>query len=132
MKIKILNDVKKYVITSTIKKEQLELVKKYRPDALVLKDAEGNDVFGMSYVEGRPCVSKNGVTFGSVNDAGYLLVTGDIPADLPKGVADNKNYVADIVGAAQANIKALETSLPEVIEQIGAARSEIINGIETV
>lgn len=132
MKIKILNDVKKYVITSTIKKEQLELVKKYRPDALVLKDADGNDVFGMSYVEGRPCVSKNGVTFGSVNDAGYLLVTGDIPADLPKGVADNKNYVADIIGAAQANIKALEASLPEVIEQIGAARSEIISGIETV
>ena len=129
MKITIHRDVAKYVLTSTIKKENLELVKKYRPDALKIKDSDGNDIFGMSYVAGKSCISKNGVTFGGVNTDGYAIVTGDIPEKLPEGTPNAGEYVADVVGAALAHVNELESSLPAVVTAIKEQRATLINGI---
>ena len=128
MKITLHRDVLKYVLTSTLKKEDLELVKKYAPNALKIKDSDGNDIFGMSYVEGKPFVSKNGVTFGSANADGFLLVTGDIPAKLPEG-NNAGEYVADIVGAALSSINELEKLLPGVVETIKKERAALIGSI---
>lgn len=129
MKITLHRDVAKYVLTSTIKKEDLELVKKYRPDALKIKDSDGNDIFGMSFVAGKPCISKNGVTFGAVNADGFAIVTGDIPEKLPEGTPNAGEYVADVVGAALAHVNALEASLPEVVATIKTERAALIGGI---
>lgn len=128
MKITLHQDVKKYVLTSTLKKDDLDLVKKYAPDALKIKDKDGNDVFGMSYCENRSSVSKIGVTFGGVNKDGCVIVVGDIPADLPAGTKPGE-YVADVVGAALENINALEAKLPEVVTGIRAQRAELIGSI---
>ena len=127
MKITLHRDVAKYVLTSTIKKEDLELVKKYRPDALKIKDSDGNDIFGMSFVAGKPCISKNGVTFGGTsNEGAYAIVVGDLPATLPAGTATDADYVADIVGAALPYINELEAKLPEVAATIKAEREALI------
>ena len=128
MKITLHRDVEKYVLTSTLRKEDIETVKKYRPDALKIKDSEGNDVFGMSYVAGKPCVSKNGITFGSTNADGFVIVVGDIPANLPAGTSAGE-YVADVVGAALTNINALEESIPAVVAEVKAERDELIGSI---
>ena len=45
MQIKIFKNLKQYTLTSSIKKDDLDLVKKYRPAALKKKDADGNDIF---------------------------------------------------------------------------------------
>lgn len=129
MKITLHRDVLKYVLTSTIKKEDLEIAKKYRPDALKIKDSDGNDVFGMSYVAGKPCVSKNGVTFGAANAEGFVIVTGDIPEKLPEGTTNAGEYVADIVGAAITHINAIEATLPDVVAAVKAERKALIDGI---
>ena len=129
MKITIYGDVKKYVLTSTLKKETLELVKKHRPDALKVKDSEGNDVFGMSYLADKSCVAKNGITFGGVNSAGFAIVTGDIPAKLPDGTTNAAEYVADVVGAALTHINSLEEAIPAVATAIKTERAALINGI---
>lgn len=129
MKITLHRDVAKYVLTSTLKKEDLELVKKHRPDALKIKDSDGNDVFGMSYVAGKSCISKNGVTFGAVNAEGYVIVTGDIPEKLPEGTPNAGEYVADLVGAAMTHIKTLEEKLPTVATAIKTERAALIGGI---
>ena len=127
MKIKVFNDLKKYTLTSTLKAEDIIMLKKYQPDALVIKDADGNSVFGMSYVEGKPSVSKIGVTFGSASHEGELaMVTGDIPT----GTEKVEDYIADQVGAALIHINALEESLPAVITGIKDARKKLIEGIE--
>ena len=129
MKITLHEDVLKYVLTSTLKKEDLDLVKKYRPDALKIKDSEGNDIFGMSYVAGKPCVSKNGATFGATNKDGFAIISGDIPEKLPAENANAGEYVADIVGAALTHINALEKSLPDVVTAIKQERATLIGSI---
>ena len=129
MKITLHRDVLKYVLTSTIKKEDLELVKKYRPDALKIKDNDGNDIFGMSYVAGRPCISKNGITFGAANGDGFAIVTGDIPEKLPDGASNQGEYVADIVGAALTHVNTLESKIPEVVTAIKTERAALIGSI---
>lgn len=129
MTITIHRDVNKYVLTSTIKKADLELAKKYRPDALKVKDSDGNDIFGMSFVAGKPCISKNGVTFGAANADGFAIVTGDIPEKLPEGTPNAGEYVADIVGAALTHINALEAQLPDVVATIKNERAALIGSI---
>ena len=129
MKITIHRDVAKYVLTSTIKKADLELVKKYRPDALKIKDKDGNDIFGMSFVAGKSCVAKNGITFGGVNADGFAIVTGDVPEKLPEGTPSAAEYVADVVGAALAHVNALEKQIPEIVTAIKEERAALIGGI---
>ena len=94
-----------------------------------IKDSDGNDIFGMSFVAGKPCISKNGVTFGAVNADGLAIVTGDIPEKLPEGTPNAGEYVADVVGAALAHVNALEASLPEVVATIKTERAALIGGI---
>lgn len=129
MKITLHNDVAKYVLTSTLKKADIELVKKYRPGALKIKDSDGNEIFGMSYVAGKSCISKNGVTFGGVNADGFAIVTGDIPEKFPEGTPNAGEYVADLVGAAITYVNTLEADLPAVVTAIKNERAALIGGI---
>ena len=129
MQIKFFKNLKQYTLTSSIKKTDIELVKKHRPGALKKKDADGNDIFAMSYVEGKPCISANGITFGTTDvDTGCAMIIGSIPETLPEGTTANE-YIADKVGNALAFVKELETSLPEVVNAIKAERSELIGSI---
>lgn len=128
MKITLHQDVKKFVLTSTLKKADIELVKKYAPDALKIKDKDGNDVFGMSYCADKHGVSKVGVTFGGVNKDGFAIVVGDLPANLPENQKPGE-YVADIVGAAIQNINVLEEAIPAVVTDIKTQRAELIGSI---
>lgn len=130
MQIKIFKDLKKYTLTSSLTKEGIELVKKYRPAALKKKDKDGNDLFAVSYVEGNPCVCSKGVTFGSTaNDGGYAMIVGDLPEKLPEGTTYN-DYVADLVGGAIADIKVFEETIPEVVATIQSERAELIGSFE--
>lgn len=129
MQIKIFKDLQKYTLTSTITKSDIDLVKKYRPTALKKQDADGNDVFAISYVEGKPCVSANGVTFGSAStNGGFAMVTGDLPTNLPTGTTYGE-YIADKVGVALAHINSFEESIPGVVNEITTERNELISGI---
>ena len=62
MKLTITGDA--YALTSAIKVSDIDLLKKYNPDALNVKDKDGKVVFGVSYSEGKPNVAGFGVTFG--------------------------------------------------------------------
>ena len=132
MVIKIFRDLNQYTLTSSIKKEDLDLVKKYRPAALKKKDAEGNDIFGVSYVEGKPFVAANGVTFGSVSaEGGFAMITGTLPESLPANTTAG-DYVADKVGGAITYINEFEASIPEVVAAIKAERAALLGSITTV
>lgn len=129
MTIKTYRDLKKYALTSTLTKEDIELVKKYRPDALKKKDADGNDIFAVSYVEGKPSVSACGVTFGGKTvNGGYAMIEGDLPATLPSGTTYG-DFIADKVGSALPFINEFEATLPAVVESIKADRAGLIGSI---
>lgn len=132
MQIKIFKNLKQYTLTSAIKTSDLELVKKYRPGALKKKDADGNDVFGMSYVEGKPCVAANGITFGSTDvDTGCAMIVGTLPESLPANTTAG-DYIADKVGAALAHVNELEAIIPEIASDIMAERTALIGSIAEV
>lgn len=130
MKVTLFKDVARYALTSTLTKENIDLVKKYRPDALKVKDADGNDVFGISYVEGKNCIAKNGITFGATShDGGFAMVVGDLPETLPAGTPNVNEYVADIVGSALGYLESLENTLPSIAEGIACDRAALIDSI---
>lgn len=126
MTITLNMDAKKYILASSLKKEDIELVKKYRPSALKIQDKDGNDVFAMSYCEGRPYIGKNGITFGSASHEGeYALVVGDLPAG-----EKVEEQIADMVGAALTHINALEKSIPDAVDAIKTERAALIGSIK--
>lgn len=132
MNIKIFRDLKQFTLTSSLKVEDIALVKKYRPGALKKKDADGNDIFAVSYVEGKPCVAPNGITFGATSaEGGFAMITGVIPENLPANTTAG-DYVADKVGSALAYINEFEASIPEVVNAIKTERAQLIGGITVV
>lgn len=129
MQIKIFKNLKHFTLTSSLKKSDIELLKKYRPSALKKRDDDGNDVFAISYVEGRPCLAANGVTFGSADvDEGCAMIVGTIPETLPEGTTA-RDYVADVTGSVISFIKEFETSIPEAVNAIKAEREALIGSI---
>lgn len=132
MTVKIFRDLNEYTLVSSIKKEDIDMVKKYRPAALKKKDADGNDIFAVSYVEGRPCVAANGITFGATSaEGGYAMIAGEIPTDLPANTTAS-DYVADKISAALAFIGEFEKSIPETVAAIKSDRAKVIEGISVV
>ena len=132
MRIQIHRDVKKYTLTSSLTKNDLDLVKKYRPAALKRQDEDGNDIFAMSFCEDRPCVAANGITFGSVSaEGGYAMIVGDLPEKLREGETYGE-FIADKVGAALPFINEFELSIPGVATEIRAERAALIDGIVEV
>lgn len=125
MKITIHNDLKAYVLTSAVKREDLLLVQKYNPKALKVKDKDGNDLFAVGTTGNG--VSAHGISFGSANAEGYAIVTGEIGKLEPGQTAGE--WVADLVGGALEYINRLETTIPEAVAAITASRSELIGSI---
>lgn len=125
MKLSIVGDA--YVLTSTLTVNEVALLKKCSPGELRVKDEDGNDQFAVSYSEGRPCISKFGITFGGTthDEDKFLTVTGMIPA----GTGDCREYLADLVAPAVAYLKLLEERIPTVAERIKAEHDALVAAI---
>ena len=129
MQIKIFKNLKQYTLTSSIKKDDIELAKKYRPGALKKKDTEGNDIFAISYVEGKSCVAPNGITFGAADvDTGCAMIIGTIPEALPANTTAG-DYIADKVGSVLEFVNEFEATIPGVVNAIKTERAALIDSI---
>lgn len=129
MQIKLFRNLKKYTLTSSVKTADIALLKKYNPEALVIKDKEGNVKFAIGYNEGKSSVAPFGITFGSTDVAtGAAMVVGSLPetADTAEKCGD---YVADAVGKALAYVNTLEETIPAAVADVTAARSALIGSI---
>lgn len=120
------------VITSSVKFEDLQLVKKYRKDALTLKGGESGKepVFSIFVKDcGKGDINDNGVVFASATRDEEKLAT--VTMSLPEvGVdADVKKFVADSIGGALANLNALEATLPTVVEEIKTQYNNVLENI---
>lgn len=127
--IKVLG--KSLVIKSAMKKEDLDTIKKYRPDALNLYEGEGDkkDIkFSVLLAKsGNGSVDKYGVAYApDTTDADGLaeatIVLGNVGDDL-------KEFIADTYGAAFKYLNALEDTLPDVIADILADKAAIMDSI---
>lgn len=129
MKLSIVADA--YALTSSIKVSDIILLKKYKPEALRIRDENDNVKFAISYEEGGGCVSSFGITFGGAtrDENGYATITGAIPVVL-KTTSEAKEYVAEIFGSVVANLKKLEESVGTEAQKIKDEKQALIDSIE--
>ena len=128
MQIKIMANT--YALTSTIKVEDIELLKKRDPAALKIKDKDGNDVFAISYAEGKDNVSAYGITFGAKarDNSGAAVLTGTVPASA-KTNEEAKAYVEELLHSAFVQLAKLEESVPAAARKIAEEKAALMNNI---
>lgn len=130
MKINVFADLKQFTVVSSLTVDDITKVAKYRPDALTVRKEDGTPVFAIG-MGSKPCVAANGVTFnGHTHDGGFAMATFAFPADAK--LDEVKAHIADMIGAAEKHLTALETSIPTVLAEINAAREATINAINVV
>ena len=116
------------IITSILKTEDIEKVKKYTKEGLVLSDRDGNSVFELA-LGPKSSIGTYGVTYASKNSDGYAQATIELPVDLVG--ADRRAYVVDKYAAALANLHTLETYIRETLTDINHLVAEVEGTIET-
>lgn len=102
-------------LESAFTTEQLKKIKKYRPDSLILKDADKKPVF-MVDLGSNGSVAPMGVVFDGTTHDGQELAC--LTKMLPQGVVDVKSWVMENIGTAVLKLNKLEATL-------GAALTEI-------
>lgn len=117
------------VVTSALKLEDLRLIKKYRPSALVLKGGEDGKepIFAVDVTNGNGDINQYGAAFGSATRNEDKLATITLVATGVEG--DIKEFVADKLGTALINLSKLEETLPDVVESIQAEKAQIMDSI---
>ena len=118
-----------YVLISELKVEDIKAAQKLCPDALVIKNEDGEPVFGVSY-GGYGSISKNGVCFdGNANDG-----TGraSITCPIPKGTEDIIGTIVDVYAPVKAGLLKIEETLPEVLAAVRAERATTAEEIQVL
>lgn len=115
------------VVTSEMALEDIKTIKKYRPDALILKGGEDGKepVFALGIGEGR--INSVGASFceatrDEAKKATLTMIAGYDGDDI-------EDYVSDSIGAALMNLNKLEATLPTVLEEIAAEKATIKSNI---
>lgn len=126
MKIKILGTTA--TIKSDIKVKDIELLKKFKPEALVLKNEKGNEVFRVSYGEG---VSNNyGITFNE-NIKGYAGISLCNDAiDISKD--DVKKSLVEFLAPVQVNLQKLAEQINTTATEVRKTNKELEDIMEFI
>lgn len=126
-KVILVGDV--YVLVSELKVEDLEDAKKLCPDALTLKNDDGDVTFAVSFGE-YGSISKYGVQFdGNANDGtGRACIT----CPIHKGAGNVIDDIVDVYAPVKAGLLEIERTLPEVLAEVRAARAAVAEEIEVL
>lgn len=110
------------IIKSSHTLEDLARVAEYRPDALALRDENGDEVFRIGV--GGNSVSKYGIEFSQAATDGKAVANVGFPDEIPG--EERKAYVMKHLGKVLLQLNQIEEQLPAVAEEI---RKEI-EGLE--
>lgn len=129
MKICITGDA--YTLTSDISVNDISLLKRYNPEALQIKDENGNVKFAVDYAEGKPQTAPFCIVFGGFtrDEEKKATATGALPAGMNTN-EQAKEYVAEIFGKIIANLKAMEATIPIEAAKILGERKALIDSID--
>lgn len=131
-KIKVMGNA--VVFQSEMKLEDIELVKKYRPDALCVKGgADGEEILFVCTTAANGCgdIDNECVVFGGATlDDGKKATVTKLLCDVPGSAGELKELLADKIGAAVTYMNQLEAVLPTVIEEVKAERAAVMEAME--
>ena len=112
------------IISSAATPEDLKTLAKYRPEALVLKDAEKKkELFSIAVAtNGYGCIGKYGAEFSTITDKdGHATITVMIPDD----VGDKKEWAQEYLGVTILRLNQLE-------EQFASQLTDVTNEKQAV
>ena len=117
-------------IVSGVKLEDVLVLEKYKPKALILKeqndDGKPVEVFRIGSGSGNGTIGKFGVNFGSATNAeGFAVVT----VQMPEGVDDAVGFIADNFGPALVMLNKVEEQVPAALATVESERAEILENI---
>ena len=120
------------VVTSAFKKADLEKLKKYAPDSLVLKDEKENPVFMVS-VGSNGSMNAHGIVFDGVapDGSGLATMTQLIPNTVAGAEAINK-WVMDTFGTSLLKLNELEGTLQAALDKVAADEAAVIASVEVL
>lgn len=114
------------VISSGISYSELALLQKVNPEALILRDKDGEPIFRVAV--------DTGTDGGNINPYGIeFRKTGDDDATVTEftpNVEDFKESILDKLGAALGNLLKIEEAAPAAIAEAKEARDKIAANIE--
>ena len=120
------------VVVSSMKKEDIEKIAKYRPDALILKGGEDGKepIFRVGVTSsGMGSINTYGASFaGEARDGSGLAIITLIGVE----GEDIREAVSEKIGPAILNLNKLEEKLPDVLAEIDAEKAEIQANIVVV
>lgn len=116
------------VVTSTITKEDYDVLSKYNPEALKIRDEEKNVVFSVATSD-KGYVNNHGIGFNGVtrDNNAFLTLTLDV-----QGVANPKAMVADLFSPILKNLESVEATTNNVAAETKAARNAFLDTIEVM
>ena len=118
-----------FVIVSSIKMDDLKLVKKHRPNTLKLAHKEAKEDYFAIGIGGNN-VNKFGVSFGGVTNTDEKLAYMSMP--IPDGVLSAEAYVAEKVGVAIIHLNQVEANIRDVLPEIHKELETIQESIQVV
>lgn len=117
------------VIVSELKLEDIKAIEKYRPSALILKGGEDGKepVFKIgTTVRSAGNINAYGAEFGGeTHDEKKATVTLAVNGDTD----EIRDELVERYGTALQYLNELEATLPAVLEEIGEARTKILDSI---
>lgn len=116
------------VVKSDLKLEDIKTIEKYQPKALTLMGGEDNKepIYCIGSTTGTGSINSVGASFGRADADGKAIVTM-VMQGVPTEKA--KDWVADTLGGALMNLNTLEGKLPEVLADIAAKRTTVMENI---
>lgn len=121
MKVINLNNYGVIVFNTDLSKEALLKLKRHNPDALKLKDEEGNDIFGLSFSE-TASINNYGISFNREDSEGKALIT--IQATM------NNEEIAEEYAKILLNAKKVEEKALIAYAELIHDLMEVANSIE--
>lgn len=116
-------------VESSYTTEQLKQLKKYNPDALVLKDADKKPVF-MADLGSVGSVSAAGIVFdGTTHDGKNLACFTKL---MPTGVCDVNAWVMDNVGTVILKLNKLEETIGAALENVNRDVAAVKSAISVI
>ena len=126
MEIKVVGQA--VVVTSSIKKADLEKAQQLEPELTILYDEEKNPLFAATfYKKERANIGSYGIEFNTKNADGFCQAT----VLVPEGVVPDKRiaWLKDTYGQALARLVKLEAQFTEKFKAATAAIDAAFEGI---
>ena len=128
-KINVVGDA--VVVTSALKLEDIKTLEKYRPDALVLKDEEGEPVFKLATSCCGGSIGKYGATFSSTtHDDEKLATFTSVLKSGDSSPEEIKEFIADVYGYPVMTLNKLEATLTDVLTEVELEKEAVLDSIE--